>query len=131
MPLLQLFYRLIVRPLRREMLRTVLTALAVALGVAVVIAIELAGDAAAGSFQASVESLTGSADFEVTATGGVSPETLSALAVLPYTLHLRPRIEDFVVMAKRTVPLIAVDLLADALPGAAGDAANAGVFQRD
>jgi len=129
--MLSLFYRLIVRPLRREMLRTVLTALAVALGVAVVIAIELAGDAAAGSFRASVESLAGNSDFEVTATGGVPPETLAALASLPYSLHLRPRIEDFAVMARRTVPLIAVDLLADALPGASGDASNASVFQRD
>ena len=116
MPYFILFYRLIVRPLRREFLRTLLTALAVSLGVAVVIAIELAGDAAAGSFQASVESLTGAADFEVTATGGVPPEALARLAALPYPLKLRPRIEDYVSVQPvgRTVPLIAVDMLADA-----------------
>ena len=45
--------------------------LAVALGVAVVLAIELAGDAAAGSFRSSIETLTGNADLEVTAIGGV------------------------------------------------------------
>jgi putative ABC transport system permease protein len=116
MPYFILFYRLIVRPLRREMLRTLLTALAVSLGVAVVIAIELAGDAAAGSFQASVESLTGDADFEVTATGGVPAEALARLAALPHPLKLRPRMEDYVSVQAtgRTVPLIAVDMLADA-----------------
>ncbi len=131
MPYSKLFYRLIVRPLRREMLRTVLTALAVALGVAVVIAIELAGGAAAGSFSASVETLAGDADFEVTATGGVPPETLTRLASLPYLLRLRPRIEDYAVLRGRTIPLIAVDLLADSLPAAAGGESSASVFQRD
>src|SRR4051812_13638937 len=99
--------------MRRDMLRTVLTAMAVALGVAVVIAIELAGEAAAGSFRSSVETLAGSADFEVTATGGVPPETLTKLAMLPYALTLQPRIEDYAVFNKRTVPLIGVDLLTE------------------
>jgi putative ABC transport system permease protein len=67
MAYLLIFFRLIVRPLRREPLRTLLTASAVALGVAVVLAIELAGDAAAGSFHSSMETLTGDADLEVTA----------------------------------------------------------------
>ena len=109
-----------------------LTALAVALGVAVVIAIELAGDAAAGSFRASVETLAGDSDFEVTATaGGVPPEILTELASLPYSLHLRPRIEDYAVMEERTIPLIAVDLLADALPGVSGGESSANAYQRD
>ena len=131
MPSFTLFYRLIVRPLRREMLRTVLTALAVALGVAVVIAIELAGGAAAGSFRASVETLAGDSDFEVTASGGVPPEILAGLASLPYPLYLRPRIEDYAVMEERTIPLIAVDLLADALPGVSGGESSANAYQRD
>ena len=58
---LTLFYRLVVRPLAGEPVRTALAALAVALGVAVVLAIELAGDAAAGSFRSSVETLAGDA----------------------------------------------------------------------
>ena len=61
---LTLFYRLVVRPLAGEPVRTALAALAVALGVAVVLAIELAGEAAAGSFRSSVETLAGTADFE-------------------------------------------------------------------
>ena len=40
-------------------MRTALTVLAVALGVAAVLAIELAGDAAAGSFRSSMETLIG------------------------------------------------------------------------
>jgi putative ABC transport system permease protein len=113
MPYLLLFQRLIVRPLRREPLRTALTALAVALGVAVVLAIELAGNAAAGSFRSSMETLAGDADFEVTATGGVSPDALTRLALLPYALKLDPRIEDYAVIVGtgRTVPFFGVDLL--------------------
>lgn len=130
MPRLTLFYRLIMRPLRREMLRTLLTAAAVALGVAVVLAIELAGDAAAGSFRSSVETLTGDADFEVTAAGGVPAQALARLATLPYPLKLHPRIEDYAVVSEtgRTIPLIGVDMLADALPESGS---GAGAFQAD
>ena len=80
---LRVFYRLIVRPLYREPARTLLTVLAVALGVAVVLAIELAGDAAAGSFRSSIETLTGSANLEVTAVGGVPDNVVATLATLP------------------------------------------------
>ena len=125
MPYLTLFYRLIVRPLRGEFLRTSLTALAVALGVAVVLAIELAGDAAAGSFRSSIETLTGDFDFEVTAAGGIPPSTLTTLATLPYDLKLQPRLEEFAVLpgSNRTVPLIGVDMLSYALEA---DVASAG-----
>src|ERR1700756_1066949 len=112
-PRLRLFYRLTVRPLYREPLRTCLTLLAVALGVAVVLAIELAGDAAAGSFHSSIETLTGNADLEVTAVGGVPDAVVGKLATLPYAIEIRPRIEDYaVVMASRqTVPLIGLDFI--------------------
>ena len=115
MPYALLFGRLVVRPLRAEPVRTLLTVLAVALGVAVVLAIEMAGEAAAGSFRSSLETLTGDADFEVTASGGVPPEALAALARLPHPLSLRPRIEDYAVLvdARRTVPVIGVDVFAD------------------
>jgi putative ABC transport system permease protein len=117
-----LFFRLMLRPLRREPLRMSLTILAVALGVAVVLAIELAGEAAAGSFRSSVETLTGSADFEITSTGGVPPEALTGLAMLPEPLRLQARVESFAVIPslRRTVPFLGVDLLADSLPSDAG-----------
>jgi putative ABC transport system permease protein len=113
MAYLLIFFRLIVRPLRREPLRTLLTASAVALGVAVVLAIELAGDAAAGSFHSSMETLTGDADLEVTATGGLSPDVWARLAALPYPLRFEPRIEDFGEIAGtgRSVTIVGVDLL--------------------
>ena len=69
MPRLELFFRLMVRPLFREPVRTALTVLAVALGVGVVLAIDLAGDAAAGSFHSSLETLAGDSNLEVTASG--------------------------------------------------------------
>ncbi|HVO99247.1 MAG TPA: FtsX-like permease family protein [Bryobacteraceae bacterium] len=156
MPFLTLFYRLILRPLRDEPLRTLLTVVAVALGVAAVLAIELAGGAAAGSFHSSMETLTGGTDFEVTAMGGVPPEVLTRLAMLPHALKLRPRIEDYVLLerpgetldpgktlqyAGHTVPLLGVDLLAEALPAAGKledskdsmppDASSAEAFSKD
>ena len=116
MSYLAIFYRLILRPISRESLRTALMVAAVALGVAVVLAIEMAGEAAAGSFRSSVETLAGSGDFEVTATGGVPAEVLTRLALLPYPLKLRPRIEDYAVVAAthRVVPFIGVDMLSAA-----------------
>src|ERR1700722_12890021 len=113
MPAFKLFYRLILRPLRQERLRTALTVLAVALGVAAVLAIELAGQAAAGSFRSSLETLTGKANLEVTAPGGICPEVFTHLALAPYALKLHPRMEDYGVIdgiVKRTVPIIGVDL---------------------
>jgi len=92
---LLLFTRLILRPLAREPVRTALTVFAVALGVAVVIAIDLAGQAAAGSFHSSLESLTGKSDLLITGTGGIDERLLGRLAQLPYPFDFAPRIEDF------------------------------------
>jgi len=102
------------RPLRREPVRTALTVLAVALGVAVVLAIELAGRAAAGSFHASLESLVGKEDLEITAVGGVPEPLYARLARLPYPLHLTARMEDFAVVRPggEVVPLVGLDLVA-------------------
>ena len=131
MSYLKIFYILFARPLWRESLRTALMMATVALGVAVVLAIEMAGEAAAGSFRSSVETLAGSGDFEVTATGGVPAEILTRLAWLPHAFKLRPRIEDYatVVASSRVVPFIGVDMLADAV--ANQDNAGAEEFQRD
>jgi putative ABC transport system permease protein len=116
LPALALFYRLIVRPLRQERLRTVLTVAAVALGVAAVVAIELAGQAAAGSFRSSLETLTDSSNLEVTAAGGIPAEVFASLATAPYPLKLHPRIEDYGVIAgtvKRTVPIVGIDVFSE------------------
>jgi putative ABC transport system permease protein len=111
-----LFYRLIARPLFGEPLRTALTVLAVALGVAVVLAIDLAGNAAAGSFRSSLETLMGDSDLELTSTGGVPDALVGTLATLPYPIRVRPRIQDFVTVEAtgQTVPLIGLDLIAAA-----------------
>jgi putative ABC transport system permease protein len=116
MTALPLFYRLIVRPLRQERLRTTLTVLAVALGVAAVLAIELAGQAATGSFQSSLETLTGTSNLEVSTSGGVPPEVFARLAALPYPLKLHARIEDYGVIdgaVRRAVPIIGIDLISE------------------
>ena len=137
MPFLKLFYRLILRPLRREPLRTSLTVIAIALGVAAVLAIQLAGDAAAGSFRSSMETLTGGSALEVTETGGLAPEILGRLATLPYPLKLHPRIEDYAVIAgrQRTVPLLGIDMLSESLStnisNEASGSSDAAAFERD
>jgi putative ABC transport system permease protein len=116
MTALPLFYRLIVRPLRQERLRTTLTVLAVALGVAAVLSIELAGQAAAGSFRSSLETLTGTSNLEVSASGGVPAEVFARLAALPYPLKLHARIEDYGVIdgaVRRAVPIIGIDLISE------------------
>jgi putative ABC transport system permease protein len=132
MPFLKLFYRLILRPLRHDPLRTSLTVIAIALGVAAVLAIQLAGDAAAGSFRSSMETLTGGSALEITETGGLAPEILARLATLPYPLKLHPRIEDYAVISgrPRTVPLLGIDLLAESLSTTfPGDTSDAAAFQ--
>lgn len=114
MAALSLLFRLIVRPALREPARSLLVIAAVAVGSAVVLAIDLAGNAAAGSFRSSMETMTGDNDLEVTAAGGV-PDTLAGLlARLPYPLRISPRIEDHatVVATGEAVPLIGVDLVA-------------------
>lgn len=127
MSLLTLFRRLIFRPLAREPLRTGLTLFAVTLGVAVVIAIDLAGEAAAGSFRSSLETLAGKAQLEITATGGVEENLLADLVRLAHPLRFRPRIEDYALLdeTRVTVPLIGLDLIAwepgDAPPALSGD----------
>src|SRR5271154_6003644 len=111
----------LLRPLWAEPVRAGLTALAVALGVAVVLAIELAGRAAAGSFHASLETLVGNEDLEITAVGGVPESLYARLAQMPYPLHLTPRMEDFAVVRPggEVVPLVGLDLVATVEGGSA------------
>ena len=97
-------------------MRTALTVLAVALGVSAVLAIELAGQAAVGSFRSSLETLTGGANLEVSAAGGVPGAVFARLTMAPYPLKLHPRIEDYGVIAgkvKRTIPIIGIDVLSE------------------
>jgi putative ABC transport system permease protein len=107
---MRLLRTLILRPLRRDLTRTALTVLSVALGVAVVVAIDLAGDAATGSFQASIETLTGKTDLEILANGGIDERVIGVLAGLPVDAKFAPWIEAQVgVEGIGSVPLYGVD----------------------
>ena len=112
---LKLFYRLMVRPLFHEPVRMGLTILAVAMGVAVVLAMELAGNAAAGSFHSSMETLAGDYTLEIVAGGGIPDSVVATLAIQPLPLRISPRIEDFatIVESKQTLPLIGIDTIAE------------------
>src|SRR4051794_1836857 len=112
---LKLFYRLMVRPLFHEPVRLALIVFAVGFGVAVVLAIDLAGDAAAGSFHSSMETLAGDNDLELVASGGVPENVVAALAEYPAPLRVSPRMEDFAVLtdSHQTLPLIGLDFIAE------------------
>jgi putative ABC transport system permease protein len=112
---LKLFYRLMLRPLLREPVRMALTILAVAIGVAVVLAIELAGNAAAGSFHSSMETLAGDYSLEIVALGGVPDSVVAQLAVLPVSMRYSARIESYATVAEshETLPLIGIDMIAE------------------
>src|SRR5438445_176507 len=104
--------RLILRPLRRDLLRTVLTILSVALGVAVLVAIDLAGDAATGSFGASMESLAGKTDLEILANGGIEESEFGRLSRLPINVKFSPVIlGQALIPGTGSVPLFGLDLL--------------------
>ena len=115
MPRLLLLGRLIARPLVIEPLRSLLTVVCVAIGVAVIIAIDLAGDAAAGSFRSSLESLQGDASLEITQLGGVPESALGTLARIEAPLDFSGRVEGFgtIVASGERVPLFGLDLLGD------------------
>src|SRR5258708_1135858 len=117
MPALLLFHRLLLRPLSREWLRTLMIVLSVALGAGVVLAIELAGNAAAGSFHSSIESLAGDNNLEVVAAGGLPETVVATLAGPPYPLRPPARIEDSAGIttpgSAETLPLIGLDLIAE------------------
>lgn len=111
-----LFVRLILRPMLREPVRTALTVLAVALGVGVVVAIDMAGQAAAGSFHSSLETLAGRGGLSVTAIGGIDQDVLGRLVRLPYPFRFSPRIEDFATINGHgeALPFIGLDLIGEA-----------------
>ncbi len=120
--MMQLFQRFILRPLWADRGRTVTTLLSITLGVSVIFAMDLAAEAAAGSFKSSMETVSGQDDIEIFATGGLPVAVLAKLSLLPYPIRYSPRIEDFaIVNSKRAVPLIGVDIFANAL-----ELANAG-----
>jgi putative ABC transport system permease protein len=114
----RLFGWLVLRPLTREPVRTALTVFAVALGVSVVVAIDLAGQAAAGSFLSSLESLSGKTDLILSSPGGLDEKLLGSLSALPYPIDFAPRIEDFAFVEGKgeAIPFIGLDLIGHHLP---------------
>lgn len=116
MAALALFLRLMVRPALHGRARSLLVIAAVALGSAVVLAIDLAGNAAAGSFRSSLETLAGDNNLELTAAGGVPEEMVGRLERLPYPLRVSPRIEGYatLVPSGETMPLIGLDMVGEA-----------------
>ena len=115
-------YRLIVRPMGKDPVRALLTVAAVSLGVAVIVAVDLASEASMGSFRSSLESLEGSASYEITQVGGIPETVFGALVRLEGPLAFSPRIESFALAPDtgEQVPLFGVDLVGDTMLGTTG-----------
>ena len=122
-------YRLIVRPLATDPVRALLTVAAVALGVAVIVAVDLASEASMGSFRSSMESLQGSASYEITQVGGIPDTVYGELARLAEPLAFSPRVEGFARLPAtgEEVPLFGVDLVGDTRLGSAGAMRRPGI----
>ena len=122
-------YRLIVRPLATDPARALLTVAAVALGVAVIVAVDLASEASMGSFRSSLESLQGSASYEITQVGGIPDTVYGELARLAEPLAFSPRVEGFARLPAtgEEVPLFGVDLVGDTRLGSAGAMRRPGI----
>ncbi len=126
-----LLFRLIVRPMVRDRVRALLTVSAAALGVAVIVAVDLAGEASVGSFRSSLESLRGSASYEITQVGGIPEEVYGSLARLEEPLSFSPRIEGFALLPGigEEVPLFGVDLVGDTTLGEMGGRPRPGLSE--
>ena len=124
-------YRLIVRPMAMDPLRALLTAAAVTLGVAVIVAVDLASEASMGSFRSSLESLQGSASYEITQVGGIPETVYGDLVRLAEPLAFSPRIEGFALLPEtgERAPLFGVDLVGDTTLGELGAMPRPGVSE--
>ncbi len=111
----RLLYRLIARPMAREPVRTEVTTLCVAIRVAVVVAIDLAGEASAGSFRSSMESLQGAASDEISQVGGVPDAVFSELSRLREPLRFSAGVEGYAAepASGERIPLFRVDVVGD------------------
>ncbi len=82
------------------------------------LAIELAGQAAAGSFHSSVETLTGDADLEVSAPGGIPASAAGDCFACPIrSTFARASKTSPTFPAGRVVPFLGVDMVANAAGG--------------
>ncbi len=107
----------------RDPLRTCLAIVCVSVGVAVVVAIDVAGEASAGSFRSSMETLQGSASYEIRQVGGIPESVLADLVSLREPLQFSAQVEGFATLPStgERLPVFGVDLLGDvALRGRVG-----------
>lgn len=111
----RLLYRLIGRPMLGEPVRTAVTTLCVGIGVAVVVAIDLAGEASAGSFRSSMESLQGRASYEINQVGGIPNTVFGELSRIREPLRFVARVEGYAAYpaSGERLPLFGVDVIGD------------------
>ncbi len=110
-----LLYRLIGRPMLRDPLRTAVAIACVSVGVAVVVAIDLAGEASTGSFRSSMETLQGSASYEICQLGGISESVFADLVALREPLQFSAQVEGMATLPStgERLPIFGVDLVGD------------------
>ena len=115
----------------RDRARALLTVSAVTLGVAVIVAVDLAGEASMGSFRSSLESLQGTASYEITQVGGIPEAVYGDLVRLEEPLAFSPRVEGFALLpgTGEEVALFGVDLVGDTTLGEMGSLPRPGVSE--
>ncbi|MGK5087269.1 FtsX-like permease family protein [Bdellovibrionota bacterium FG-2] len=103
------------RHLRRKPLRTLLTALGIAFGVALFLGIKLINESVLGSFQDTIESVTGKAKLTVSAgDAGFPEERLEVIRNTKGVKHAVPMVEArayFAGTTQETLMILGVDLL--------------------
>ena len=80
-----------------------------------VVAIDLAGEASAGSFHSSMESLQGDASYEISQVGGIPDAVFGALSRLPGSLEFSARVEGYATFTPsgERLPLFGIDIVGD------------------
>src|SRR5215471_999220 len=110
----QLFYQYIIRDLLQHRLRLALTILGIALGISVVTAVHLAIDRAIGSFNNSLQTLSGQSDLEITANGlPLSEDIIRKLTWIWDFGSMTPVVEGRGVLNQSPVQVFGVDLLSE------------------
>jgi putative ABC transport system permease protein len=121
----RLFRQFILRHLVREPVRTLTTAGGIALGIAVVIGIQLTNASSVRGFETALDTVSGKASIEITATGGIDETLLPGLGWLREFGDVSPVIEgemaillpaaDRELRPRRTeaVKVLGVDILRD------------------
>ncbi|MEO2168038.1 MAG: ABC transporter permease, partial [bacterium] len=112
--IVSLFRELILPYHRRHLFRMLLTLVGVVIGTQVVVAVQLLNRSVVGSFEATVETIAGSADLQITnASSGVPEEVVDEIFEVPGVASASGLLQGVLVMDDGELTVFGVDLFAD------------------